>query len=274
MNFCVMAPEVRLTLGKVLVKVVNEQWRDMRVAREISSKVLAQWTTVVERVRDWSKEMENGERVFKRELHLARQQVEGAAELAARPSRDLDSYAASTVPYLGTQPSLSANIPSSAKPEVGNEKAEKQGWLFQRIITGKPTRTYWVRRWFFAKHGIFGWLTQGTRSGAVEESEKIRVPLCGIRPPFQEERRFCFKVKTKDTTILLQARTQQDITEWISSFEVAKRKSLENTSKDILGIQDLVDAAFSISPHIAPEFAAKTSDGYAGHPSDDIGALD
>jgi hypothetical protein len=271
MNFCVMAPQVRLTLDKVLVKVVNEQWRDMRVARETSTKSLAAWTTDVERVRGWSKEMENGERVFKRELHLARQQVEGAAEVAARPSRDLDTYAASTVPYLGTQPS-SANIPSPAKPDFAGEMAEKQGWLFQRTITGKPARTYWVRRWFFVKNGIFGWLTQGTRSGAVEESEKIGVLLCGIRPAFAEERRFCFEVKTKDTTILLQAETQTDITEWISSFEVAKRKALEDTSKDASGGSS--DAAFSISPPVAPEFAAKTSDGHAAHPSDDVGSFD
>ncbi|KAF1844573.1 uncharacterized protein K460DRAFT_309597 [Cucurbitaria berberidis CBS 394.84] len=273
MNFCVMAPQVRLTLDKVLVKVVNEQWRDMKQARDISANVLAKWTSDVDRVRGWSKEMENGERVFKRELMLARQQVESAAEVSARPSRDLDTYAASTVPYLGTQPS-SANIQSPAKPNMASEKAEKQGWLFQRTITGKPARTYWVRRWFFVKNGIFGWLTQGTRSGAVEESEKIGVLLCGIRAAFQEERRFCFEVKTKDTTVLLQAETQNDITEWISSFEVAKRKALEDTSRDITGSHGSVDAAFSISPPVAPEFAAKTSEGHAIQSSDDLGNSD
>lgn len=271
MNFCIMAPQVRLTLDKVLVKAVSEQWRDMRHARDASTKAFALWATDVERVRGWSKEMENGERVFKRELHLARQQIEAAAETSARPSRDLDAYAASTVPYLGTQPS-SAALQSPAKPDAAAEKAEKQGWLFQRTITGKPARTYWVRRWFFVKNGIFGWLTQGTRSGAVEESEKIGVLLCGIRPAFAEERRFCFEVKTKDTTILLQAETQHDITEWISAFEVAKRKALEDTSRDTTS--QSADAAFSISPPIAPEFAAKTSEGHAAHGSDDIGSLD
>jgi hypothetical protein len=266
MNFCVMAPQVRLTLDKILVKVVNEQWRDMKSGTDASGKGFAMWTSDVERVRGWSKEMENGERVFKRELHLARQQIEGAAEVSARPSRDLDTYAASTVPYLGTAPS-SANLQSPAKAELGGEKAEKQGWLFQRTITGKPARTYWVRRWFFVKNGIFGWLTQGTRSGAVEESEKIGVLLCGIRPAVAEERRFCFEVKTKDTTILLQAETQNDITEWISSFEVAKRKALEETSKDLSGASASIDAAFSISPPVAPEFAAKTSEGH-GHPDE------
>ncbi|KAF1967343.1 transcription factor SipA3 [Bimuria novae-zelandiae CBS 107.79] len=273
MNFCVLAPQVRATLDKVLVKVVTEQWRDMKLARDSSVKEFARWSADVDRVRGWSKEMENGERVFKRELHLARQQIESSAELAARPSRELDTYAASTIPYLGTQAPSSANLTSPAKPDPANEKAEKQGWLFQRTITGKPARTYWVRRWFFVKHGIFGWLTQGARSGAVEESEKIGVLLCGIRPAFQEERRFCFEVKTKDTTVLLQAETQADLTEWISSFEVAKRKALEDTSKDT-GAPGSIDAAFSISPPVAPEFAAKTSEGHPNHPSDDAAILD
>lgn len=272
MNFCIMAPQVRFTLDKILVKVVTEQWRDMKVATESTTKGFSPWTSDVERIRGWSKEMENGERVFKRELHLARKQVEDTAELSARPSRDLDTYSASTVPYLVTAPS-SANIQSSVRSDPESDKAEKQGWLFQRTIIGKPARTYWVRRWFFVKHGIFGWLTQGTRSGAVEESEKIGVLLCSIRPAFAEERRFCFEVKTKDTTILLQAETQGDITEWIGSFEVAKRKALEDTSKDISG-GNSSDAAFSISPPVAPEFAAKTSDGAATYPSDDLGGID
>jgi hypothetical protein len=270
MNFCVLAPQVRTTLDRMLVKVVHEQWRDMKSARDGSVKPFASWSADIDRVRGWSKEMEDGERVFKRELHLARQQIESSAEAAARPARELDSYAASTVPYLNTQAPSTANLASPAKPEPANEKAEKQGWLFQRTITGKPARTYWVRRWFFVKHGIFGWLTQGTRSGAVEESEKIGVLLCGIRPAYQEERRFCFEVKTKDTTILLQAETQTDLTEWISSFEVAKRKALEDTSKDY-GAPGYIDAAFSISPPVAPEFAAKTSEGHGAHGSEDAG---
>ncbi|KAF2016791.1 hypothetical protein BU24DRAFT_370775 [Aaosphaeria arxii CBS 175.79] len=274
MDFCVMAPQVRSTLDRILVKVINEQWREMKTARDNSNKSFGMWSADIDRVRGWSKEMENGERVFKRELHLARQQIETNAEVAARPSRDLDDYAASTVPYLGTQAPSTANISTASKSDSSQEKAEKQGWLFQRTITGKPARTYWVRRWFFVKNGIFGWLTQGTRSGAVEESEKIGVLLCGIRPAFQEERRFCFEVKTKDTTVLLQAETQHDLTEWISAFEVAKRKALEDSSKDGAMSSGSVDAAFSISPPVAPEFAAKTSEGHAAHPSDDISGLD
>ena len=64
MNFCVLAPQVRSTLDKILVKVVTEQWRDMKTAREGSVKNFAAWSADVDRVRGWSKEMENGERVF------------------------------------------------------------------------------------------------------------------------------------------------------------------------------------------------------------------
>ncbi|KAF2711070.1 hypothetical protein K504DRAFT_466097 [Pleomassaria siparia CBS 279.74] len=270
MDFCVMAPQVRATLDKMLVKVISEQWRDMKAAREPPGKNFASWNSDIDRVRGWSKEMENGERVFKRELHLARQQVESSAELSARPSRDLDDYAASTVPYIGTQAPSSANLSSPTKFDRSKEQANMQGWLFQRTITGKPARTYWVRRWFFVKNGIFGWLSQGSRSGAVEESEKIGVLLCGIRPAFQEERRFCFEVKTKDTTVVLQAETQNSLSEWISAFEVAKRKALEDSSKDGAAGLGAVDAAFSISPPVAPEFAAKTSEGH-GNPSDEPG---
>ena len=272
MDFCVLAPQVRSTLDKLLIKVTTEQWRDTKAARDASSASLAAWSGDMDRVKGWSKEMENSERVFKRELVLARNQVEKATLASIEPSRNLDGYTASTVPYLGNQPT--AGSLQSPKPDAGADQPEKQGWLFQRTVATKPARTYWVRRWFFVKSGIFGWLAQGSRSGAVEESEKTGVLLCGIRPAFQEERRFCFEVKTKDTTIVLQAETQNDLTEWISSFEIAKRRALEDTSRDATTGSQAVDAAFSISPPVAPEFAARTSEGHASHFSEDGAAME
>ncbi|OCL10621.1 hypothetical protein AOQ84DRAFT_387387 [Glonium stellatum] len=273
MDFCVMAPQVRVTLDKLLVKVFSDQWRDMKSARDSSSSSFAKWGVEMDRIKGWSREMENGERVFKRELHIARKQIEDSAESAVRPSRELDDYAASTVPYIGTQGPSTANLQPNIK--TGSEKAEKQSWLFQRTVTGKPARTVWVRRWFYVKNGIFGWLTQGSRSGAVEESEKIGVLLCSIRPAFQEERRFCFEVKTKDNTIILQAETQNELMEWIAAFDLAKRKALEDTARtDGSKGPQTVDAAFAISPPVAPEFAARTADGHAPHLSDELLGVD
>lgn len=265
MDFCVLAPQVRASLDELLVKICSEQWRDMKSAKEGGSQ-FAKCNQEMDRVRGWSKEMENSERAFKRELHAARKQIEDSAEAAARPSRELDDYAISTVPYLGSGPP--ANTKTNAL-----ERSEKQGWLFQRTVSGKPARTIWVRRWFFVKNGIFGWLVQGARSGAVEESEKIGVLLCGVRPAFQEERRFCFEVKTKDTTIMLQAEMQKDLTDWISAFDVAKRKALEDpasTEQAAVLASTASDAAFAISPPIAPELAARTGEGHASQLSDEV----
>lgn len=66
-----------------------------------------------------------------------------------------------------------------------------------------------------------------------------------MKPAFQEERRFCFEVKTKDTTILLQAETQADLTAWIATFEQAKRTAVNSSSS-------MASQASSIIPPSAP----------------------
>ena len=255
MDFCIAAPQLRASLDRLVVKVFTEQFREMRSSRDASATVLARLNGEVERVRGWSREMEDSERIFKRELGTARKQIEESASQMTRPSRELADYEISTVPYLGTGASTAAGLASPAKTPQ-QEKGEKQSWLYIKTVVGKPARTVWSRRWFFVKNGIFGWLIQGSKSGGVEESEKIGVLLCGVRPAFQEERRFCFEVKTKDTSIILQAETQTELSDWIGTFEVAKRKALEDpgsTESSPLA----ADPAFAITAPIAPEFAAK-----------------
>ncbi len=255
MDFCIIAPQLRSSLDQLVVKVFSEQFREMRTSRDSSAATLARLSGEMERVRGWSREMEDSEKAFKKELLTARKQIEESASQMTKPSRELHDYEVSTVPYLGTKASTAAGMASPAKTPQ-QEKGEKQGWLFIKSVVGKPARTVWSRRWFFVKNGIFGWLIQGIRSGGVEESEKIGVLLCGVRPAFQEDRRFCFEVKTKDTSIVLQAETQTELSEWISSFEVAKRKALEDpgsTESSPLA----ADPAFAITAPIAPEFAAR-----------------
>ena len=259
MDFCVTAPNLRASLDQLIVKIFTDQFKEMRSSRDANAITFAKLNGEMERVKGWSREMESSDRAFKRELMTARRQIEESASNMTKPSREIGDYEISTVPYLGTGASTAAGLASPAKPGQ-QEKGEKQGWLFLKSLVGKPTRTVWSRRWFFVKNGIFGWLVQGSRSGGVEESEKIGVLLCGVRPAFQEERRFCFEVKTKDTSIILQAETQAELTEWIGSFEVAKRKALEDPgSTEFSPLSP--DPAFAITAPIAPEFAAKVGDG-------------
>ncbi|KAI5251785.1 hypothetical protein E4T42_04002 [Aureobasidium subglaciale] len=264
MDYCIMAPNLRNSLDQLLIKVFSDRWKDFRGYRDATSANFQKWGSELERIRGWSKVMHESESAFKRELMLARRQLEDSAETKARPSREMDDYAVSTVPYLGSGAPTSPVKPVFTKPE-------KQGWLFLKTVPPKPARPSWSRRWFIVKNGIFGWLVQGSISGGVEESEKIGVLLCSVRPAVQEERRFCFEIKTKDTSIILQAETQGELLEWINAFESAKRKALEEprgtSSTPIPGS----DPAFAISPPVDPSFAAKLTDSLA-HSTDEFGA--
>jgi len=261
MDFSVMAPQLRMTLDKTLVKIFSDQWRDMRDPRLNASGSFGKWGGDIERVKGWSHEMENGEKAFKGELHLARKQIEESAEVAIRPSRELDDYTVESASVAGSRGPSTANLqtPSGKRRPT---RSEKQGWLNFRTLSGKPSRTVWLRRWVFVKNGIFGWLVQGSRSGGVEESERIGVLLCNVRPANSDDRRYVFEVKTKDTTIVLQAETQPELNDWLSAFDVAKQKAIEDpasTESPGLGPRPQ-DPAFALSPPSAPEFAASAAD--------------
>jgi hypothetical protein len=256
MDYCVAAPQVRASLDKLLVKIFSDRWREMKNSRDALSGSFSKWSTDIDRVRGWSKEMENHERVFAQELQIARKQIEETALQKFKPPRELDAYSTSSAPFVGNSAS---GLGSPKNPPT--EAAAKQGWLFQKTVTGKPSKTVWVRRWFYVKNGVFGWLSQSVRWTSVEESEKIGVLLCGVRPAAHEERRFCFEVKTKNTTLILQAETQAELMEWIAAFEVVKRRALENPAGNRHGIQS---SPFAITPPVAPEFAARVAEAPAG----------
>jgi hypothetical protein len=258
MEFFIFAPQLKLSLDKLLVRLFFDQWREMRISRDNSSASFVRNAQDMERVRGWTQEIENGEKAFRKELHIVRKELEDAAELSTRPSRELEDYAISTAPYSG-RPGPATSSANLAKFLKGSspQKAEKQGWLYLRTYTGKPIRTNWVRRWAFVRSGIFGWLIQGTRAGGVEESEHIGVLLCNVRPAPAEERRFCFEVKTKKHAIMLQAETQAELNEWISVFETAKSRALEDPQAPAplaSARQESTDSAFAISAPPVPEF--------------------
>ena len=261
MDFSVAAPQLRMSLDKMLVSVFSGQWRDIRDFRLSTILSIDKWSTDIDRVKGWSRNMENGEKVFRRELQNARKQIEGDAEAAIRPSRELEDYALESA-SASKQRGPSSSISHSTGAKLRPVRPEKQGWLNLRTITGKPSRTIWSRRWFYVKNGIFGWLIQGPRSGAVEESERIGVLLCNVRASSSDDRRYIFEVKTKDNTTTVQAETQPELNDWLSTFDLAKKKALEDpaSAESHNGEPKARDAAFAISPPSAPEFAASIAD--------------
>lgn len=91
-----------------------------------------------------------------------------------------------------------------------------------------------------------------------------------MKPAVQEERRFCFEVKTKNQTILVQAETQAQLMDWLEIFEVAKNKALQASASNNFSRSAGLDPAFAITAPSIPEFAAKTIDGHAAHGGDDL----
>ncbi|KAL8729729.1 MAG: hypothetical protein Q9166_004557 [cf. Caloplaca sp. 2 TL-2023] len=248
MDFGIVAPQLRTMLDKVLVKVFSDQWRDMRNSKDSLNGPVRRWNKDIERIRSWSREMETGEAAFRKELLNARKQIEDSTEAHSRPSRELEDYSILTATLSGSKAPARTDIQNESTDAVA--RGEKQSWLYLRTLSNsKPARTVWVRRWFYVRHGIFGWLVQGSRSGGVEESDRIGVLLCNVRPAQSEERRFAFEVKTKDLSIILQADSQADLVAWMEAFEKAKQIALENPASTD-------SPAFAISSPPASEFAA------------------
>jgi hypothetical protein len=254
MDFCQLAPQLRFTLDKLLVRVSADVYRELKRSRDGAVGNL-KWSEEMERIRGWSKEMEASEAVFKRELQIARRDIGENTLAVYKPSRELDDYSASTVPFLGSRGPMSVQ-----RKDQAAVISEKQGWLFLRVLSGKPIRTSWIRRWYYCRDGTFGWLAQGPLG--VVQGDEIGVLLCSVKPAVQEERRFCFEVKTKTQTLMLQAETQGQLIEWLEVFEVAKKKAFEmSMGRDNASLPGGVDPAFSITPAPNPEFSAKSLEG-------------
>ncbi|KAJ2989579.1 hypothetical protein NUW58_g3401 [Xylaria curta] len=253
MDFCFFAPQLRFNLDKLLVQISTDVWREMKKSRDAAGS-FAKHGQEMDRVRGWSKEMELTEATFKRELQAARREIAENTVASCKPSREIDDYSASTVPFLGSRGSM--HVFTQGKSVV---IMEKQGWLFLRAVYGKPSRTNWIRRWYYCRDGIFGWLVNGPQG--VLQGDEIGVLLCNAKPAVQEERRFCFEVKTKNQTLLLQAETQAQLMEWLEVFEVAKKRAFEaSVGRDTSLLPGGVDPAFSITPPFLPEFSAKSFD--------------
>lgn len=254
MDYCQLAPQVRFTLDKLLVRVASDVWKEMRRWRDVSAGS-NRFADEMDRIRGWSKEMEASEAVFKRELQAARRDVGENAVATFKPSRELEDYSSSTVAFLGSRGPVNVQ-PKDDQAVI----SEKQGWLFLKNISGKPARTTWIRRWYYCRNGIFGWLVQGPHG--VLQGDEIGVLLCNTRPAVGEERRFCFEIKTKSQNIMLQSETQGELQEWLEVFEVAKKQAFDATAgRETKALPGGVDPAFAITPPTIPEFSAKTLEG-------------
>ncbi|KAG9285079.1 hypothetical protein G9A89_009890 [Geosiphon pyriformis] len=199
---------------------------------ESSNEVYQKLENLLDSLKCWLGESKKATDFQLPRLQKLREKLEEEAISMAKPRRNLTKYkdhASSNLSSSNTtdQPS-SQDI--SSKP---TQDPNKEGYLFIRIIAGKPARFVWSRKFFILREGTFWWSSvgQGKQRSIVEESERIGVLLCEIRVDQTQDRRYCFEIVcgAKQTTYLLQAETETELKEWMAVFESAKRHAFTNT---------------------------------------------
>ncbi|KAK9463645.1 uncharacterized protein V1516DRAFT_48972 [Lipomyces oligophaga] len=255
-DLCLATVSVKHGLDRTIITAFSDQWLLMGQydrADSGSTKI----GDDLRKIRRWSDNMEASMKVLFKELNITRRDLEVLVMNEIAPPRDLAEYAEWTIPVPQNIKRDGVRVPPIKKLSAHHASfidptgvdSEKHGWLFVRTYIGKPARQVWLRRWVFVKDGIFGWLVQSPSKNYVEESDKVGVLLCNVKPAAAEERRFCIEVTTKDTSLVLQAESQDDLVSWLSVFDAAKKKALDSMSNAE------TEMAFEIIPPL-PEFAS------------------
>lgn len=107
----------------------------------------------------------------------------------------------------------------------------KQGTVFLKTWSERSAKPMWVKRWAFVDGGVFGMLVTSPAGNSVQETDKIGVLLCSTRYTPAEERRFCFELKTFDTTVVLQVETLAQLRLWLTVFDNARTRAHHSNAR-------------------------------------------
>lgn len=127
---------------------------------------------------------------------------------------------------------------------------EKHGYLFMKTYAEKSTKPIWVKRWGFIKNGVFGLLMLSPSKTFVQESDKFGILLCKFQYAPNEDRRFCFEIKTVDITIVFQTETLYELKSWLKVFE---NERLRVSNSNDPGLFNIASGRY---PPILTEFAS------------------
>jgi hypothetical protein len=236
-DLCCIISTVQRQLDTLIIDSLTEPWLLKTNSLSLSDPTFHLIGIDMHRIKSWSKAVASSLKPIEAEMFRVRKEMEEATVTKMTPSRDLNDY----TPQMST---ISHFVPDS-----NNNADEKHGWLFVKSSV-KPARQVWVRRWGFVKNGMFGWLVLSPNKTYVQESDKIGVLLCNVSPEPNEDRRFCFEIRTKDNTLIVQAETLADLKSWLQVFEVSKRLVLQKERDADMSF------AFQKLPPLFPEFAS------------------
>ncbi|GMM33603.1 Sip3 protein [Saccharomycopsis crataegensis] len=238
LELCIALSNIQKSLDSTLVSVASNFWKDIDMSMAASNPYNLYLYNQLEKIKSWAKACDFSLRILSKDMLTARKQIEESAIQQFTPSRDLNDH----------NPIL---INPGTLLDLKEPVYEKHGWLFMKTSVGKPARQIWVRRWAFVKNGMFGLLNLSPSKTFVQETDKIGVLLCNVRYSPNEDRRFCFEIKTIDTTIILQAETLNELKYWLKVFATEKKRSIEQVDK-----KKKESSAFARYPPLLSEFAS------------------
>ncbi|KAL6453743.1 SIP3 Membrane-anchored lipid-binding protein SIP3 [Candida maltosa Xu316] len=193
----------------------------------------------IQRIQAWNDSYSAAIGKLSSDMLAARKQVEDGCHIQFQPSMNPNDY-------------RSTAINNRTLHEIDEPSVEKHGYLFMKTWTEKSAKPIWVKRWAFIKNGVFGLLILSPSSTFVQESDKIGVLLCNVRYSPNEDRRFCFEIRTSDFTATFQAESLLELKSWMKVFENEKnRVTAAGTGND--GLFTIASSRF---PPIISEFAS------------------
>lgn len=224
-----------------IVRFIYLMWHQ-KMERFGSHPVVKQLLTDVwvqlKRVSAWCDTYKGSVNVLHRDMNAAKKQIRESTSASFMPSNDLNDY----------RTTLVNSQKLAAFPETA---VEKHGHLFMKTYVERSTKPVWVQRWAFLQGGVFGLLVLSPSGTAVQETDKIGALLCNTKYTPNEDRRFCFELKTIDTTLVFQAETVQELASWLKVFENVRTRIL--TSGDPM--TSLFGIASNRYPPLMAEFA-------------------
>ncbi|KAG7664020.1 SIP3 [[Candida] subhashii] len=229
------------SLDKILVGLNTELLRNkwnIFASEANKNGFRSQWERV-RKIQSWSDSYSISIEKLANDMLSAKAQVEEGCHVQFQPSTNIDDYKSSL-------------INSRTLNEIDERGIEKHGYLFMKTWTEKSSKPIWARRWAFIKGGIFGLLVLSPSSTFVQESDKLGVLLCSVRYAPNEDRRFCFEVRTSELTVVFQAESLIELKSWLKVFENEKQRILNTGTAD----DELFNVASGRYPPIILEFAS------------------
>lgn len=226
-------------LDKMLVRFNTDIWKGKTSILDtdlLESTYKEDWEKI-QKIQHWCDSNSSAIGKLNNDLIQARYQVEQSSSNQYMPSTNEDDYNVSLV--------NSKNL-----LDIDEDGLEKHGYLFMKTSTDRPARQIWVKRWAFIKNGVFGLLMLSPSKKFVQESDKIGILLCKVKYAPNEDRRFCFEVKTVDTTVIFQTESLFELKSWLKVFANERRIISESNE------QELVNIASGRYPPLLVEFAS------------------